>query len=62
MNDTYNPIFKILHELYTNTHTHTYTIHKYTHTRGVIEAGLGTLNIHNIYIHRPISNTTTQAR
>jgi hypothetical protein len=36
--------------------------HKHTHTPShVIKAGLGTLNIYNIYIHRPINNKTTLA-
>jgi hypothetical protein len=33
-----------------------------THTPSyVINAGLGTPNIHKVYIHRMINNTTTQA-
>jgi hypothetical protein len=52
--DTYKPIFETLHKLYTRQqHTHPQSHY--------IKAGLGTLNTHNIYIHRPINNTTTQA-
>jgi replicative DNA helicase len=51
--DTYNPIFKTLYDLYARKQK--------TIPSHVIKVELGTLNAHNIYIHRPINNRTTLA-
>jgi hypothetical protein len=51
--DTYNPISR---------HYMSFMLDSRTHIPShVIKAELGTLNAHDIYIHRPINNRTTLA-
>jgi hypothetical protein len=51
MNGTNNPIFEILNSFTQDSSTHTPSY--------AINEGLGTPNIHKVYIYRTINNTTT---